>query len=138
MIQLVLHLFGDYVTQSDWMANTKNKQSWPCFCHCFLYTLPFLFVTRNDIALTLIFSTHFLIDRFGLARYLVWAKNWMSPQGYAPWSRCTVTGYIDHTVDPTDMWSVQQRPPWMRVWLFIVADNALHLACNAITLHYLP
>ena len=27
--QLILHGVGDYVTQSNWMANEKTKRSWP-------------------------------------------------------------------------------------------------------------
>lgn len=150
MLQLILHLFGDYISQSHWMATNKSKASWPCFWHCLLYTLPFLLVTSNIKALGIIFSTHFLIDRFGLARYLVWLKNWISPDVYAPWSVCKNTGYIDRELIPdpdfSDTEAVQahaklcaeSRPVWLRVWLLIVADNTLHLACNALALFYFP
>ena len=82
MIQLILHLIGDYITQSDWMAQNKTKESLPAFCHALVYALPFLLLTRSPLAWGVIFGTHFLIDRFRLARYVVWAKNWL-----APWKR---------------------------------------------------
>lgn len=78
MIQLILHLVGDYVTQSDWMANNKRSNSVAALCHVGLYSLPFIFI-GSPKAVFVIWATHFLIDRFGLARYVVWAKNWMGP-----------------------------------------------------------
>ena len=82
-------------------------------------------------------ASHFAIDRWRLARYVVWAKNWLAPWGRGelvnvvrlsgtgicvekapravppnkPWSVCKATGY-----DP-------DRPQWMTVWLLIIADN---------------
>jgi len=70
-------------------------------------------------------STHFAIDRWRLARYVVWAKNFIAPPGYnPPWSECCGTGY------PKDV------PTWLSVWLLIVADNTLHLVCNALAIAY--
>lgn len=82
MIQLILHMIGDYVTQSHWMAQNKSRANLPAFVHALVYSLPFLVLTTHFPALACIFGTHFLIDRFGLARYVVWAKNWI-----APWRR---------------------------------------------------
>jgi hypothetical protein len=42
--QLILHLLGDYVTQSDWMARNKTKALLPAFWHAAVYSLPFLLV----------------------------------------------------------------------------------------------
>lgn len=77
MIQLIIHLIGDYCTQSDWMATNKTKASFPALMHALVYSLPFLLLTRRPVALFVIFGTHFFIDRFRLARYLVFAKNFM-------------------------------------------------------------
>ncbi len=33
MEQLILHLIGDYVTQSDWMAQNKTKRTPPALAH---------------------------------------------------------------------------------------------------------
>lgn len=141
MAQILSHLWGDYIFQSDWMALNKSKRSWPCLVHCLLYTACFLFVTRSVPALAVIFVTHFMIDRFGLARYLVWAKNHLGPvyrpgydeldpvprgpQRYDPWWMCSATGYS------------KDRPVWLTVWLLIVADNTLHLTINCVALRWL-
>lgn len=119
--QFVAHLVGDYIIQSDWMANEKRKRSLAAGVHALTYTLPFLFLTLNPWALAVIAGTHFLIDRFGLARYVVWAKNLPYP-GSKPWAECRNTGYPD------------ERPAWLAVWLLIIADNTLHLICNALAL----
>ena len=126
MLQLILHLFGDYILQSDWMAATKTKRSIPCFVHCITYTIPFFILTNSAIALLFIFSSHFLLDRFRLVRYLIWFKNELSPWEYRrPWDECSVTGYPNN------------KPSWLSVWLMIAADNACHLALNYIAIHYL-
>lgn len=119
--QIVCHLVGDYIIQSDWMANEKRKRSIAAGLHAVTYTLPFLFLTLNPLALAVICGTHFLIDRFGLARYVCWAKNRPYP-GSLPWKDCTGTGY------PPD------RPPFLAVWLLIIADNTMHLICNGVAL----
>lgn len=119
--QIVCHLVGDYIIQSDWMANEKRKRSLAAGLHAITYTIPFLFLTLDPLALGIISGTHFLIDRFGLARYVCWLKNRPYP-GSLPWKDCTGTGY------PPD------RPAWLAVWLLIIADNTMHLICNALAL----
>lgn len=116
--QIVAHLVGDYILQSDWMANEKTKQSFAASVHAATYTLPFLFITQNIAALAFICGTHFLIDRFRLARYVVWLKNgqWSSP--------ITATGYSD------------DKPAFLSVWLLIIADNTLHILCNGFAIYY--
>ena len=134
MIQLILHLIGDYVTQSDWMANNKRKNSVAAAFHALIYSLPFLLLSPSKLAFFTILWTHFLIDRFGLARYVVYAKNViLSPRLFAvgdelgrwKWSNCSATGY------PSD------APPWLAVWLLIAADNTMHLAINYAALRWL-
>lgn len=124
--QLVAHAVGDYVLQSDWMANTKTRRSVAALAHVATYVLPFLLLTRAPAALAFIAGSHFIIDRWRLARYVVWVKNFIAPRGSnPPWSECTATGY------PPD------RPPWMAVWLLIIADNVMHIICNAVALRWL-
>jgi hypothetical protein len=123
MEQLILHLFGDFVTQSDWMAVNKSKRSWPAFCHASLYSLPF-FLIGSAPAVAVIFVTHFLIDRFRLVRYVVFAKNRLGPP-WRPWSECSVTGFHKTT------------PEWLSTWLMIVVDATLHLGCNYCALRWL-
>lgn len=147
MIQLILHLFGDYVLQSDWMTQNKRKSSVAAGAHALTYSLPFLLLKPSWVAFAVILGTHFLIDRFGLARYVVWAKNVIFspayPSGCAPcngitedcprcnarrkleWSNCSATGY------PSD------APPFLAVWLLIACDNTIHLAINYAALRWL-
>lgn len=121
--QLVVHAIGDYLLQSDWMATNKTKEHVPALAHAVVYSLPFLAFGPSLVAWTVIFGTHFLIDRYRLARYIVWAKNWLGPN--RPWAECSGTGY------PAD------RPAWLAVWLLIIADNVLHVLINGAALRYL-
>ncbi len=145
--QLIAHAVGDYVFQSDWMASTKTKSSFPALCHVVTYTLPFLLLTTEWPALLFIAGTHFAIDRWRLARYVIWAKNFLSPPttsgepvandagAYAsittappvrwhfPWSECSVTGYH------------KKKPLWLTLWLMIITDNLLHVLCNGLALY---
>jgi hypothetical protein len=78
--QILCHLVGDYCLQSDWQALVKTQSSKPAFWHALTYTLCFLFLTRSPLALAFIFVTHFVIDRWRLARYVCWAKNFLAPK----------------------------------------------------------
>lgn len=86
--------------------------------HALSYAMPFLLLSMSAPAIAFIVVTHFVIDRWRLARFIVWAKN--GCQG-----PITATGYSADT------------QPWMAVWLLIIADNTLHLICNGIALRWL-
>lgn len=125
MTQLLAHLWGDYILQSDWMAQNKTKDSFAAAIHAFLYTLCFWPILHDQHfwAASVILVSHFFIDRFRLARYVVWAKNWLGPN--KPWSECDKTGYSN------------DAPPWLAFWLLIIADNTLHLTINFLAIRYL-
>lgn len=140
MEQLILHLIGDYITQSDWMATGKTSKYFPALCHATVYSLPFLLLTHSPLALFVIWSTHFFIDRFRLAKYVVYAKNFIAPPSTLgpqytgvnfetydkfSWENCKATGYPSET------------PVWLAVWLMIIADNTMHLTINYLSLRYL-
>ena len=125
--QILLHLLGDYVVQSHWMATQKTSKSLPAALHALTYSLPFLLLTRAPVALLVIATTHFVIDRWRLARYLVWFKDRFAPKAFRhPWSECQKTGQSEAKI-----------PPWLGVWLMIIADNTLHLVINGLALKYL-
>lgn len=125
-LALLAHLFGDYILQSDWMANEKTKRWWPAIAHAATYGIPFAFIVPSVWAWLVIVVTHAVIDRYRLARHVVWTKNFLAPRSYwHPWSECKGTGYH------------QDRPVWMAVWLMIIADNTLHLAINAAAITWL-
>lgn len=147
--QLLAHAVGDYILQSDWMANEKTKRSLAAAAHALTYALPFLLLGASPAALAVIVGTHFAIDRWRLARFVVWAKNFLAPRfttacvpnagtgpvvggfeyvrtcWWRPWKDCAGTGYP------------AERPAWLAVWLLIIADNVLHVAINAAALRWL-
>lgn len=124
--QILLHLIGDYLTQSDWMANEKTKRFVPAAAHALVYSLGFLVFRPSVTAWLVICLSHFAIDRYRLARYVVWVKNLMAPRDYVhPWWHCTRTGYP------------KGHPDWLAVWLMLIADNVIHLAINGAALKYL-
>jgi hypothetical protein len=118
MLQLLFHLWGDYMTQSHWMANKKvlfTKEGWlACLIHCTLYSIPFVFIA-STAALSVIFSTHFIIDKFRLAKYFNQVKN----------RAFTSTGFPEST------------PPYLAVWLLFITDNIIHVTINYLSLIYL-
>jgi hypothetical protein len=124
--QLFCHALGDYVFQSDWMAREKVKRWWPALVHACVYSLAFLPLRPSWFALAVIVGTHAVIDRLRLARYVVWAKNFIGGRAdWHPWKECAATGYHE------------SRPPWLAVWLLIIADNVMHVAINACALRWL-
>lgn len=156
MIQLILHLIGDYVLQSQWMAENKAKSTFAAATHAIIYSLPFLILNPSWPAFAVIIGTHFLIDRFSLAKYVVWAKN----HYLQPWESKDVVQRMEFdemNFNATDerlvahskqvirySWSncratgyPSDLPPWLAVWLLIAADNTLHLAINYAALAWL-
>ncbi|MCD0445846.1 DUF3307 domain-containing protein [Glycomyces sp. A-F 0318] len=123
---LIAHLIGDYLIQSEWMAAEKTKRWTPAVVHGLVYTIPFLILTQSPWALIVIAGTHMVIDRYRLARHLVWLKNWLAPHGWnLPWAKCQATGYGP------------DKEPGFAVALLIVADNTMHLVINAAALTWL-
>lgn len=124
--QLVAHLVGDYLLQSDWMAQNKGRGTWVALTHAMFYGLPFLLLTQSPLAIFAVVSTHAVIDHYRLARYVVFAKNFIAPRSEWPkWNECKETGYH------------QDRPAWLNVWLLIIADNTMHILINGAAITYL-
>lgn len=124
MEQILLHLIGDYITQTNWMANNKTKKSVAALAHATVYAAPFALITPSGSSLFVIWITHYLIDHLRLARYVVYFKNWITEPSLK-WSDCSATGYPPET------------PVWMAVWLMIIADNTMHLCINYAALRWL-
>lgn len=127
--QLLAHAVGDYLLQSHWMATNKTKSHIAALAHVLFYGLAFFPLQPSLPAWLAIVGSHFLIDRYRLARFLVVIKNvYLAPPGqeerfYAMLD--PATGY------PEDC------PPWLAVWLLIIADNILHVICNGLALKFL-
>jgi len=122
--QLVAHAVGDYLLQSDWMARRKGDSNLAALAHVFFYTLPFLFLTLNPLTLLIIGGTHFVIDRWRLARFLIWGWSRIFPGGQ-PWKECSRTGH------PPDL------PDYMARWLLIIVDQIMHILINGAALTWI-
>ena len=127
MLQLILHLIGDYLLQSDWMAQNKTKCSKAAAAHAITYSLPFLILEPSVAAFSVICITHFFIDRFRLARYAVYLRNiLLQPAKYRhKWEDCQETGYH------------KDIPQWLSLWLLVACDNTIRLLINYLALEYL-
>jgi hypothetical protein len=114
------------------MATRKTKEGFAAWLHAAVYTLPFLLIANNGRAIFVIQVSHYLIDRFGAARFVVYAKNYLlnpswlrDEKNFPSWEECKATGF------PADV------PQWLAVWLLIITDNTLHLTINYIALRWL-
>jgi hypothetical protein len=122
--QLLAHVTGDYLMQSNWMAQTKTQHPLPAALHAVSYAACFLPLTRSPWRLAVIGGTHYVIDHWRLARYVVWAKNQAAPASHRyPLSEAGPFGYGKGT------------PDWLAGWLLFIADNAIHCGINAAALH---
>lgn len=162
MTELLAHLVGDYVLQNHWIALTKTSSSKAALLHVSLYILPFLFLTHSPLALLIIGGTHFVIDRFRLARY--WVDLWgvgksgkvlgwiMRMRGYElvlfggdpPVALCWVPAH-ERNHGATREWLrahslpyIADAPPFLGVWLLILNDNILHMLLNHAALTMTP
>lgn len=114
---VLAHFIGDYLLQSHWMATNKTKDSKAAAAHALVYSLPFIAVEKpTPTAYAVIVGSHFLIDRFRLARYVVWAKDWIAPRGQS------------HEMTATGM--QPDVPPFLSTWLMILTDNLIHVMIN--------
>jgi hypothetical protein len=122
--QLLLHLIGDYVTQTDWMARTKTRTTSAALCHALVYSVPFLLLSPSLAAILVIGLSHFLIDRFRLARHVAFGKNKLT-NWRLKWADCSATGF------PADL------PAGRAFWLMIMVDTTMHLSINYAALRWL-
>ncbi len=124
MEQLLLHLVGDYVTQTDYMAKNKTTDIKVAFLHSVVYTLPFWVLTNSITAILVMLITHAIIDRYRLAKFIIFSKNWITDTSLK-WDDCKDTGFPSST------------PVWLAVWLMIITDNTIHLVINYFALKML-
>lgn len=127
---IACHFIGDYVLQSDWMAQNKRRSFYAALAHVHAYTFPFVFLLKPGLPgiwqMELILLSHLVIDHYGLARYVCFVKNFLAPRSAWPkWSDTDFTGYST------------ARDKHLTVWLYIITDNLMHLLCNYVALRYL-
>lgn len=117
---LLAHLAGDYLLQTNHQAAEKLHAWPPALLHAATYTACHLPLTRSPWRLAVIGGTHAVIDRYRLARHVVWLKNQAAPARHR--NGHTATGYGDDV------------PVWLSTFLLIAADNTIHLLLNAAAL----
>jgi hypothetical protein len=126
--QFFAHLIGDYLFQSSWMAENKTKTSLVCIVHVVFYSLPFLFLNPSLPAYALITTSHFIIDRWSLAKYVVWAHNLLGSKKYRlPFSELH-----------TNFGFSADIPLHQSFWLYVIIDNIMHLFFNALAFTLFP
>ncbi len=119
---ILVHLVGDYLLQSSWMARNKTARWFPAVVHGLTYTLPFMILTHSPAALLMVGGTHAVIDRLRAARYVIIARDYLAPpSSWRPWSE---TADIDWT----------NYRPWA---LRVIVDNTIHLLVNVAALTWL-
>ena len=67
---VICHLIGDYVLQSDFIANSKGTNYYHLFVHSALYCAPFALVFGMQLTIAWLFISHMVIDAMK-ARYNV-------------------------------------------------------------------
>lgn len=124
MHELLLHLTGDYLLQTEQMALRKTRSWFWAILHAGVYSLPFLLVIQRWEAWAVIFGTHAVIDRFRLANYVCRFKNvfWFGPD------RPTIDSENGYAAD---------TPVHVKFWLVVIIDNTIHLIINHLALKYL-
>lgn len=109
MLQLILHMVGDYLLQNDWMAQNKKAKGWygewACQVHCITYSVSFV-VAFGWSAGAMVYLTHYAIDRSG---FVMWFMR--------------ATGKGDFAKYP--------MAPWSIIWV----DNTFHLVCNYLAIY---
>lgn len=133
---LLAHLFGDYWLQNDWMACNKKIQLLPAVIHGIVYTLPFLLITQSITALLIICITHILIDHTDIVGTFNQIKNWKFKQDSIILSEQLSNGQQRASIIELND-GYYGRPLFIRIWLIIIQDNALHLLINYLSILYL-
>ena len=120
MFEMLLgHLVGDYLLQNNWMAFNKQKYNltgWIiCIIHCILYTLS-VCILMNTWSLQwfiLVFFSHFIIDKFGIAElYLQLIKG------------RSLVKFIKENKDYTSYGMIQSS---FNGIVYTMTDNTMHL-----------
>lgn len=115
MEQLIAHLVGDFILQTDKQAMTKKHDFKQALIHSITYTIPFLFITLSIPALLVICLTHAIIDHNKFIEAFRRKLN----------GTTTETGFAE------------ERPAFITIWINIIADNTLHLLINYLAIKYL-
>ena len=139
MEQLIAHLIGDYVLQTDYQAMNKKQNFYIALKHAIIYTLPFLFITTNIWSLLIICVSHAIIDHTNLlwnfrkyinsenlSNIIYQDEDWEGKEELkqpVPIQRLLLNMGFNCT-----------RPVWLCVWIDIIGENSIHLLINYLAL----
>lgn len=134
LLGLLAHVAGDYGLQTSWMAREKLTRFDAAAVHAGAYSVPFvpllaLAAPSWQFALAgwvVVAGTHAVLDRFRVARTLVWARNQLAParDRYA-FATADAGGFAPGT------------PAHLSCWLTTIVDNLIHVAINSATMWWL-
>ena len=82
MKELIAHLIGDYVLQSHWQTTEKVKKSFALLSSRFALWRSILFYRSILDGIICNRINSFLIDRFRLAKYVCYAKQFIAPKAH--------------------------------------------------------
>lgn len=143
--QLLIHGVGDFILQTDKQALNKKNKGWfgfrQCLYHCTTYSLPFLIIGSWQ-AVSVIFLTHFIIDRTRIVDYvLAWKNNVRYNESQTlrkgqP-DEFTIYGMWHGKLNISNFGFGLERPFAISIWLYIITDNLCHLIINYFALKYL-
>jgi hypothetical protein len=129
------HFVGDYTFQNQYMATEKSysgkRGHIACTVHVFCYTVAIaMFTGWHPLFLLVVAIPHWIIDRWGLAWYILKFKNGYGPHQIwedAPLCAAPAPGALQQNV-----WKVAFAAP-----IYIFNDNVLHWVCLWFTVKYL-
>lgn len=107
---IIGHLVGDFLLQSDWMAEGKKRSSAICAIHCGLWTASVIVLAGwwQWWVAPVLFITHFVQDRTQIIKQFM-----------------LVTGKAGFATGPMAPWSI------------VAVDNSFHLLTLAIVARFL-
>ncbi len=119
---LLAHLVGDYMFQSNWMVKNKHSSCVVAAVHGFFYSIAFALIIPDTtlFALFLIASTHAIVDRFRLAKYILIARDYVLRPTSEKFDARDYNGLSEFT------------PKGLSTAVHIIVDNTLHLLINAL------
>lgn len=78
---IIAHIFGAYVTTSDYIYSRSSSDTAYALATSALYLIPFIILLpMSPVAFPIIFVFRFLAIRFSLVYYVLWAKDLLAPR----------------------------------------------------------
>jgi len=132
------HFIGDYLLQNKWMLSKSEKGTWGalvCIIHSFIYSLAVTLVVslyfygsllnslRGPLVLTMVFLTHYPIDRWSLAtKWLKWIKGRRLDR-FDDMYQESYSGYLSRVSNVSNI-ATQQA---FAAIVYTIADNTTHI-----------